>query len=150
MMQRRWEKKEVRTVLHRLHTDLCDLTRTWPENQGENSGEEMRLISMRLMDEGNMSVRVKTQECSGEINQARADLGEAIRRLFGARNFGIISDDVYEIFRDRCKCCLRMLNGLESSLDSEAESESSRAFRLERKFEDVSEVRQPALQLATA
>ncbi len=146
MIERRWDKDEVRHVLHRLHMDLCSLTQTWPQGDGENSGEQLRLVSMRLMDEGNMIVRVKNPECPGEINQARADLGEAIRRLFGARNFGIISDDVYEIFRHRCKCCLRLLNGLESSLEMEAVP--SRAFRLEHRFENVLEPREPVLQLA--
>lgn len=134
MIERKWQTSEIRTVLHRLHTDLCELTRTWPTD----SGHELRAVAMRFVEQGDRLERIAHGECLAEINLARADLGESIRRLFGAKNFGIISDDVYEIFRHRCKCCLRLLNSLENTLESK--ETPGRALRLKPAFAPVASV----------
>jgi four helix bundle protein len=51
------------------------------------------------------------------VNRSRGEASETIHHLFMAKLKGYISEQVYLEFRDRYKECIRMLNGLEKTLE---------------------------------
>jgi hypothetical protein len=51
------------------------------------------------------------------VNRSRGEAAETIHHLFMAKLKGYITEKVYMEFRDRYKECIRMLNGLEKSLE---------------------------------
>jgi len=53
------------------------------------------------------------------INRSRGEAGETIHHLFMAKLKGYIESSVYSIYRNRYKECIRMLNGLEKSLEKQ-------------------------------
>ena len=59
-----------------------------------------------------------TSETKSEgVNRSRGEAGETIHHLFMAKLKGYINQSVYHSFRGRYKECIRMLNGLEKSLE---------------------------------
>ena len=53
------------------------------------------------------------------VNRARCEALETVHHLFIARMKGYIQDDVFKTFRDRYVECVRMLNGLERTLEKQ-------------------------------
>jgi len=51
------------------------------------------------------------------VNRSRAEANETIHHLFVAKLKGYITEQVYIEFRARYKECIRMLNGLEKTLE---------------------------------
>ena len=51
------------------------------------------------------------------VNRSRGEAAETIHHLFMAREKGYITAEVYETFKARYKECIRMLNGLEKTLE---------------------------------
>ena len=51
------------------------------------------------------------------VNRSRGEAAETIHHLFMAREKGYITVEIYESFRARYKECIRMLNGLEKTLE---------------------------------
>ena len=51
------------------------------------------------------------------VNRSRGEAGETIHHLFIAKLKGYIDQSVYSSYRSRYKECIRMLNGLEKSLE---------------------------------
>ena len=51
------------------------------------------------------------------VNRSRGEAAETIHHLFMAREKGYVAAEVYESFRTRYKECIRMLNGLEKTLE---------------------------------
>jgi four helix bundle protein len=51
------------------------------------------------------------------VNRSRGEAGETIHHLFMAKLKGSISEKTYMDFRNRYKECIRMLNGLEKTLE---------------------------------
>jgi four helix bundle protein len=51
------------------------------------------------------------------VNRSRGEAGETIHHLFIAKLKGYIEPSVYNSYRGRYKECIRMLNGLEKSLE---------------------------------
>jgi four helix bundle protein len=51
------------------------------------------------------------------VNRSRGEAGETIHHLFMAKLKGYITEKVYLEFRGRYKECIRMLNGLEKTLE---------------------------------
>ena len=51
------------------------------------------------------------------INSSRGEAGETIHHLFIVKPKGYIDQSVYNSYRSRYKECIRMLNGLEKSLE---------------------------------
>ncbi len=51
------------------------------------------------------------------INRSRGEAGETIHHLFMGKLKGYISDAIYKTYRERYKQCIRMLNGLEKSIE---------------------------------
>ena len=51
------------------------------------------------------------------MNRGRGEAGETIYHLFVAKLKGSMDPSVYSSYRSRYKECIRMLNGLEKSLE---------------------------------
>jgi four helix bundle protein len=52
------------------------------------------------------------------VNRSRGEAAETIHHLFMAREKGYITPEIYGSFRARYKECIRMLNGLEKTLET--------------------------------
>jgi four helix bundle protein len=112
------EDLEVYKKLCRLHIEVCDLTQTWPQEEKYELGSQARRSSNSApaqLAEKNDDRHIRNK--IGGVNRSRAEAGETIHHLFMAKLKGYISEEVHLEFRDRYKECIRMLNGLEKTLE---------------------------------
>ena len=112
------EDLEVYKKLCRLHIEVCDLTHTWPHEEKYELGSQARRSSNSApaqLAEKNDDRHIRNK-IEG-VNRSRAEAGETIHHLFMAKLKGYISEEVYLEFRGRYKECIRMLNGLEKTLE---------------------------------
>src|SRR4029077_57442 len=112
------EDLEVYRKLCRLHIEICDLSHSWPSEEKYEIGSQIRRSSnsspAQLAEKNDdRHVRNKIEG----VNRSRGEAGETIHHLFMARQKGYVSADVYESFRAKYKECIRMLNGLERTLE---------------------------------
>jgi four helix bundle protein len=112
------EDLEVYKKLCRLHIEVCDLAQTWPQEEKYDLGSQARRSSNSApaqLAEKNDDRHIRNK-IEG-VNRSRAEAGETIHHLFMAKLKGYISEEVHLEFRDRYKECIRMLNGLEKTLE---------------------------------
>jgi len=112
------EDLDVYRRLCQLHIDVCDLTHTWPAEEKYELGSQVRRSSnsspAQLAEKNDdRHVRNKIEG----VNRSRGEAGETIHHLFMALLKKYISTQTYEGFRTRYKECIRMLNGLEKTLE---------------------------------
>ena len=112
------EDLAVYRKLCRLHIEVCDLTRAWPQEEKYELGSQVRRSSnsspAQLAEKNDdRHVRNKIEG----VNRSRGEAAETIHHLFIAQLKGYITQEVYLAFRDRYKECIRMLNGLEKKLE---------------------------------
>ena len=112
------EDLEVYNNLCRLHIDVCDLTHTWPQEEKYELGSQARRSSNSApaqLAEKNDDRHIRNK-IEG-VNRSRGEAAETIHHLFMAKLKGYISEEVFLEFRGRYKECIRMLNGLEKTLE---------------------------------
>jgi four helix bundle protein len=112
------EDLEVYKKLCQLHIDVCDLTHMWPQEEKYELGSQARRSSNSApaqLAEKNDDRHIRNK-IEG-VNRSRAEANETIHHLFMAKLKGYITDKVFIEFRDRYKECIRMLNGLEKTLE---------------------------------
>jgi four helix bundle protein len=113
------EDLEVYQKLCRLHIEICDLSHTWPSEEKYEIGSQIRRSSnsspAQLAEKNDdRHVRNKIEG----VNRSRGEAAETIHHLFMARKKAYITAEVYVSFRARYyKECVRMLNGLEKTLE---------------------------------
>ena len=112
------EDLEVYRKLCRLHIAICDLSHSWPSEEKYEIGSQIRRSSnsspAQLAEKNDdRHVRNKIEG----INRSRGEAAETIHHLFMAREKRYIPAEVYESFRAKYKECIRMLNGLEKTLE---------------------------------
>ena len=112
------EDLEVYRKLCQLHIDVCDLTHTWPREEKYELGSQARRSSnsapAQLAEKNDdRHIRNKVEG----VNRSRGESNETIHHLFMAKLKGYINEHVYQEFRKRYKECIRMLNGLEKTLE---------------------------------
>jgi four helix bundle protein len=112
------EDLEVYKRLCQLHIDVCDLTHTWPKEEKYELGSQARRSSnsspAQLAEKNDdRHIRNKIEG----VNRSRGEAGETIHHLFMAKLKGYIAEEIYREFRERYKECIRMLNGLERTLE---------------------------------
>lgn len=112
------EDLEVYRRLCQLHIEVCDLTQSWPAEEKYELGSQVRRSSnsspAQLAEKNDdRHVRNKIEG----VNRSRGEAGETIHHLFMALLKRHISKQTYESFRKRYKECIRMLNGLEKTLE---------------------------------
>ena len=112
------EDLEVYKKLCQLHIDVCDLTYKWPKEEKYELGSQARRSSNTApaqLAEKNDDRHIRNK-IEG-VNRSRAEANETIHHLFIAKLKGYITEEVYQEFRNRYKECVRMLNGLEKTLE---------------------------------
>lgn len=112
------EDLKVYRKLCRLHIDVCELTHTWPQEEKYELGSQARRSSNSApaqLAEKNDDRHIRNK-IEG-VNRSRGESNETIHHLFMAKLKGYITEQVYEKFRNRYKECIRMLNGLEKTLE---------------------------------
>ena len=124
------EDLEVYKKLCRLHIDVCDLMHKWPQEEKYELGSQARRSSnsspAQLAEKNDdRHIRNKIEG----VNRARGEAAETIHHLFMAKLKGYITEKVYLEIRGRYKECIRMLNGLEKTLERKV-PERERRWRL--------------------
>ena len=112
------EDLEVYKKLCQLHIDVCDLTHMWPQEEKYELGSQARRSSNSApaqLAEKNDDRHIRNK-IEG-VNRSRAEANETIHHLFMAKLKGYITEQVFLKFKDRYKECIRMLNGLEKTLE---------------------------------
>lgn len=118
---------DVYRKLCQLHIDVCDLSHGWPAEEKYELGSQVRRSSnsspAQLAEKNDdRHVRNKIEG----VNRSRGEAGETIHHLFMAMLKGHISKQAYETIRARYKECIRMLNGLEKTLERKIKPEERR------------------------
>ena len=112
------EDLQVYQKLCQLHLEICDLSHAWPAEERYELGSQIRRSSNSSpaqLAEKHDDRHVKNK-VEG-VNRSRGEAGETIHHLFMAMLKGYIKNDVYAKYHERYKQCIRMLNGLEKSLE---------------------------------
>ena len=112
------EDLEVYKRLCSLHIEVCNLSHNWPQEEKYELGSQVRRSSNSApaqLAEKNDDRHIRNK-IEG-VNRSRGEAGETIHHLFMAKLKGYITEKVYLEFRSRYKECVRMLNGLEKSLE---------------------------------
>lgn len=112
------EDLEVYEMLCELHIEVCDISHEWPKEETYELGSQIRRSSnssaAQLAEKhDDRHIRNKIEG----INRSRGEAGETIHHLFIAKKKRYVSDDIYQAYRERYKRCIRMLNGLERTLE---------------------------------
>ena len=112
------EDLEVYQILCNLHIDVCDLTHQWPSEEKYELGSQVRRSSnsaaAQLAEKhSDRHIRNKIEG----VNRSRGEASETIHHLFMAKLKEYLSAETFLSFKDRYKQCIRMLNGLEKSLE---------------------------------
>ena len=112
------EDLEVYRMLCQLHIDVWDLTHQWPLEEKYELGSQARRSSNSApaqLAEKNDDRHIRNK-IEG-VNRSRGEAAETIHHLFMAELKEYITEGVYQEYRDRYKRCIRMLNGLEKTLE---------------------------------
>ncbi len=112
------EDLEVYKKLCQLHIQVCDLTHDWPREEKYELGSQIRRSSnsspAQLAEKNDdRHIRNKIEG----VNRSRGEAAETIHHLFIAQLKEYLSKQTYAEFRSRYKECIRMLNGLEKTLE---------------------------------
>jgi four helix bundle protein len=112
------EDLDVYQRLCKLHIEVCDLSHDWPQEERYELGSQVRRSSnsspAQLAEKhDDRHIRNKIEG----VNRSRGETGETIHHLFMAKLKGYIDQSAYRSYRSRYKECIRMLNGLEKSLE---------------------------------
>ena len=94
------------------------MTHTWPQEEKYELGSQARRSSNSSpaqLDEKNDDRHIRNK-IEG-VNRSRGEASETIHHLFMAKLKGYITEEVFTDLRGRYKECIRMLNGLEKTLE---------------------------------
>ena len=119
----RIEDLQVYERLCRLHIEVCALSKVWPAEERFELGSQVRRSSNS--SPANLAEKHSDRHVKNKIegvNRARGEALETVHHLNIARMKGYIDDEGYVSFRDRYLECVRMLNGLERTLERRLES----------------------------
>jgi four helix bundle protein len=124
---RRLEDLMVYQKLCQLHMEVCALTHRWPSEEKYELGSQIRRSSnsspAQLADKyDDRHVRNKVEG----VNRSRGEAAETIHHLYMAHLKGYESKETYEHFRGRYQECIRMLNGIERTLERQLPSRERR------------------------
>lgn len=123
----RVEDLKVYQRLWQLHLDVCEAARKWPAEERYELAFQVRRSSNSAP--ANLAEKHSDRHVRNKIegvNRARGESLETIHHLYIARLKGYVDDAEYEGFRGRCLECVRMLNGMERTLERALPQESRR------------------------
>lgn len=112
------EDLEVYRKLCQLHLEVCDLTHAWPSEEKYELGSQARRSSnsspSQLAEKNDdRHVRNKIEG----VNRSRGEAAETVHHLYMALLKKYFSMETFNDYRDRYSECIRMLNGLERTLE---------------------------------
>lgn len=119
----RVEDLKVYQKLCQLHIEVCELTRAWPTEERYELGSQVRRSSNS--SPANLAEKHSDRHIRNKIegvNRARGEALETIHHLFIAKLKGYISEESYAAFRGRYHECVKMLNGLEKTLERQLDA----------------------------
>jgi len=112
------EDLEVYQKLCKLHIDVCDLSHQWPPEEKYELGSQARRSSNSApaqLAEKHSDRHIKNK-IEG-VNRSRGEAAETIHHLYMAKLKEYINEAIYGSYKNRYKECIRMLNGMEKSLE---------------------------------
>ena len=123
----RIEDLQVYNRLCHLHIEISELVRVWPRS------ERFELTSQILRASNSAPANLAEKHSDRHlrnkiegVNRSRGEALETIHHLYIARLKGYVPDDAYESLRSRYDECIRMLNGLERSLEAHLPTQERR------------------------
>jgi four helix bundle protein len=114
----RIEDLKVYQKLCYLHIEVCDLSKKWPPEEKYELGSQIRRSSNS--SPANLAEKHSDRHVKNKIegvNRSRGEALETIHHLFIAMLKKYIEDKVYDAYRERYLECIRMLNGMERTLE---------------------------------
>lgn len=112
------EDLKVYRMLCDLHLAVCKLTLSWPAEERYELGSQVRRSSNSApsqLAEKNDDRHIRNK-IEG-VNRARGETAETIHHLYIACMKGYITRERFDEIRSSYNECVRMLNGLEKSLE---------------------------------
>lgn len=125
------EDLQVYQKLCELHLEVCARTRSWPSDERFELTSQIRRSSNSAP--ANLAERHSDRHIRNKIegvNRARGEALETVHHLYIASLKGYIANEDYEAVRERYLECVRMLNGLEGTLERQL-PESQRRWKTE-------------------
>jgi four helix bundle protein len=112
------EDLDVYRKLCQLRLEVCELTHQWPPEERYELGSQARRASnsspSQLAEKNDdRHVRNKIEG----VNRSRGEAGETVHHLFLASMKRYLSPETSLTIRNRYQECIRMLNGLEKTLE---------------------------------
>src|SRR2546423_1183936 len=110
-----------------LHIEISELTRKWPSEERFELSSQIRRSSNS--SPANMAEKHSDRHVKNKIegvNRARGEALETVHHLYIASRKGYIQQQLYEAFRERYQECVRMLNGLERTLERQLKDSEHR------------------------
>ena len=117
---RRLEDLVVYQRLCRLHIDVCKISHRWPNEERYELGSQVRRSSNS--SPAQLSEKYDDRHIRNKIegvNRSRGEAGETIHHLYMAHLKGYESLETYDEYRSRYQECIRMLNGIERTLEKQ-------------------------------
>lgn len=110
-----------------LHLEVCELTKGWPNEEKYELASQVRRSSnsspAQLAEKNDdRHIRNKIEG----INISRGEAAETIHHLFIASRKGYLADNTYISIKTKYKECIRMLNGLEKTLEKKLPAKDRR------------------------
>jgi four helix bundle protein len=117
---RKLEDLLVYQKLCRLHIEIAELTHQWPTEERFELGAQIRRssnsASAQLAEKyDDRHVRNKIEG----VNRSRGEAAETVHHLYIAYLKGYETNSTYEEYRSRYQECIRMLNGMERTLEKQ-------------------------------
>jgi len=112
------EDLDVYQKLCKLHIEVCDLSHEWPAEEKYELGSQVRRSSNSAaaqLAEKHSDRHIKNK-IEG-VNRSRGEAAETIHHLYMATLKAYITEKTFRSYKARYKECIRMLNGMEKSLE---------------------------------
>ena len=101
-----------------LHIEISDLTKTWPADERFELSSQIRRCSNS--SPANLAEKHSDRHVKNKIegvNRSRGEALETVHHLYIAIRKSYIAKELFEAYRERYQECVRMLNGLERTLE---------------------------------
>jgi four helix bundle protein len=123
----RVEDLKVYQKLCQLHLEVCDLASNWPKEEKYELASQVRRSSNSAP--ANLAEKHSDRHIRNKIegvNRARGEALETIHHLYIAKLKSYIDNEIYNSFRNRYLECVRMLDGLEKTLEQQLDESCRR------------------------
>lgn len=137
-MYKRLEDLDVYRKLCQLHIEVSTLSHRWPSEEKFELGSQVRRSSNSAAAQiaekyDDRHVRNKIEG----VNRSRGEAAETVHHLYMSFLKGYETQATYEAFKERYNECMRMLNGLERTLEQHVPAEERRWPASVRETSDV-------------